>query len=106
MQITILNTGILTAYGTFEFVSTTLNEAQKLVRENEFQSAIGHQSTAEILMELLGIEIEVNRIEYSQQIGESALVFKLRSRPPEGKILNCEEIEKIGYDFGILKRLK
>lgn len=106
MKITILNTGILTAYGTFEFVSTTLDEAQKLVRENEFQSAIGHQSTAEILTELLGIEIEVNRMEYSQKIGESALVFKLRSRPPEGKILNRTEIEKIGYDFGILRRLK
>lgn len=106
MKITILNTGILTVYGTFEFVPMTLDEAQKLVRENEVQSAIGHQSTAEILTKLLGIEIEVNRKEYLQQTGESALIFKLRSRPPEGRILNCAEIEESGYDFGILRRLK
>ena len=106
MKITILNTSILTVYGTFKFASTTLEEAKKLVLEYEIQSAIGHQSTADILTELLGIEIEVNRMKFLQKIGESALIFKLRSRPPEGKILTCAEIEEIGYDFGILRRLK
>ena len=106
MLITLLNTSILTDYGTFEFVAISLAEARKLVRENEIQSAIGHQSTAEILTELLGIKVKTNRFEYSQKTGESALVFKLRTRPPEGKILTGEEIEEIGYDFGILRRLK
>ena len=58
------------------------------------------------MSELLEIEVKANRIEYLQNVDEVALIFKLRSRPPEGKILTREEIEEIGYDFGILRRLK
>ena len=66
-------------------------------------SAIGHETTAQILTELLGFEIPVNRIEYRQEPGDIALVFKLRGRPSEGKILTRDEIEAMGYDFGILR---
>ena len=106
MKITLLNTSILTNYGTYEYAPIELEEAQELLQENEFESAIGHQSTAEILSELLQIKVEVNRTEYRQSVDDIALIFKLRSRPPEGKILTSEEIEEIGYDFGILRRLK
>ena len=105
-KITLLNTSILTNYGTFEYSPIELGEAQKLLQENEFESAIGHSSTAQILSELLQIKVEVNRVEFCQSIDEIALIFKLRSRPPEGKILTSDEIEEIGYDFGILRRLK
>lgn len=70
-----------------------------------FQSAIGHQATAEILSELLSVPVGVNRIEYSQQVGERAIVFKLRGRVPEGCILTRNQIEEIGYDFGLLERI-
>jgi hypothetical protein len=106
MKITLLNTGILTNYGTFEFEQITLRQAIELVKENESQSAIGHTATAEVLSNLLEIEVETNRIEYVQKIGEVALIFKLKARIPEGKILNQSEIEEIGYEFGILRRLK
>lgn len=106
MKITILNTSVLTNYGTFQFYPVSLIEAQKLVQENEVRSAVGHPATSEILTELLGVKIEVNRIEYSQEIGETALVFKLQKRAPEGKILSRDEIEEIGYGFGILRRLE
>ncbi len=106
MKITLLNTSILTSYGVYEYSLTALPDAIILVKENDIQSAIGHQSTADILSGLLGIEVKVNRIEYLQTIGEIVLVFKLKSRPPEGKILTSEEIEEIGYDFGILRKLK
>ena len=106
MKITLLNTSILTNYGTYEYSPIELEETRKLLQETEFESAIGHQSTAEILSELLQIKVEVNRTEYRQSVDDIALIFKLRSRPPEGKILTSEEIEEIGYDFGILRRLK
>ena len=69
-------------------------------------SAIGHAATADILSELLGIEIKANRIEFVQTVTDVALIFKLKARITEGKILNRAEIEEIGYDFGILRRLK
>lgn len=54
---------------------------------------------------LLGIHVPMNRIEFKQEVGQNALVFKLRGRPPEGKILTIEEITEIGYDFQLMTRI-
>ncbi len=48
---------------------------------------------------LLGVPVPVNRQAYSSQVGDTALVFKLKGRPPEGKILTLEEMSEIGYEF-------
>jgi hypothetical protein len=53
MKITLLNTSILTAFGTFDFQPITLADAKVLVKNNEIESSIGHASTADILSELL-----------------------------------------------------
>lgn len=103
-MVTILNTSILTTFGRFEYYPLSLEEAKIFVSEG-FQSAIGHQSTAEILSELLGVEVPVNRIEYRQQSGESAIIFKLNGRPPEGVILSKEDLERIGFEFGLLTKI-
>lgn len=104
-KITLLNAAILTAYGAFEFKPVSLEEARRMVREAaQVQSAIGHASTAEILSELLEFPVEKNRFEYEQQAGETALIFRLKQRPPEGKVLSRAEIEEIGYEFGVLTR--
>ena len=106
MKITLLNTSILTNYGTFNFEPISLVKAKDLVKNAEIISAIGHTATADILSELLEIEVKANRIEFVQTVTDVALIFKLKTRIPEGKILNRAEIEEIGYDFGILRRLK
>lgn len=106
MKLAILNTSILTSTGMYELQDITLQEAQQLVKDNELLSAVGHQSTADILTTLLGIQIPMNRILFEQQEGQKALVFKLNGRPEEGKILTVEEIEQIGYKFQILIRHK
>lgn len=105
MKLGVLNTSILTASGRFELEDISLDLAKKLVSENEFDSAVGHASTAQIMTALLGVEIPVNRQMFVQQPGQSALVFKLNGRTQEGKILTAEEIEQIGYKFQILKRI-
>ncbi len=106
MKITLLNTSILTAYGTFDFQSLSLSQAKELVTGAEIVSAIGHLATADILSDLLEIEVKPNRIEFTQSLADIALIFKLKTRIPEGKVLNRTEIEEIGYEFGILRRLK
>ena len=105
MKLAILNTSILTTTGTFELQDITLQEAQKLVKDNEILSAIGHQSTADILTTLLDTEIHMNRIQFAQETGQKALVFKLNGRPEEGKILTQQEIEEIGYKFQMLTKI-
>lgn len=104
-MVTILNTSILTNYGTYSYEPLSLYEAQQLIENNSFQSAIGHQATADILTSLLGVTVPMNRIQYSQQTGDTALVFKLKGRAEEGKILTIAEIEAMGYEFALLKRL-
>ncbi|NJM67307.1 MAG: YddF family protein [Acaryochloris sp. RU_4_1] len=104
MLLGILNTSIVTAYGSYEYKPVSLEEAQKLVQEFEILSAVGHESTSQILSELLQAEVPVNRIQFAQEVGQIAIVFKLKGRPPEGKILSREEIDAIGYDFGLLSR--
>jgi hypothetical protein len=106
MNITLLNTSILTTYGTFDFQPISLAEAKDLVKNNETESLIGHASTADILSELLGIEVQTNRTEYLQNVDDIALIFKLKSRISEGRVLNRTEIEETGYEFGVLRRLK
>ena len=101
---TILNTSILTNFGSFNYEPLTLEESKYLI-SGGFESAVGHQSTCDVLTSLLGAEIKMNRVQYSQQVNDIALVFKLRGRPEEGKILTVAEIETIGYEFGKLTRL-
>ena len=109
-RIVFLNTSILTVHGKFEYRPTTVADCQKLLTDsigngNEILSAIGHESTANIMSDLLVYRVEMNRIVYKQEKDDTCIVFKMRGRPPEGKILSFEEIEKIGYDFGILEMI-
>lgn len=106
----LFNTSILTDYGTFLYQRLMLDEARTLVREFQaegktIQSAIGHQSTAVLLTTLLQYAVAVNRMEFKQTVGDLALIFKLKGRPPEGRVLSQEEVEAIGYEFGLLKRI-
>lgn len=103
--ITLLNTSILTNYGQYSYRPASLQEVKEKLTVSGWQSAIGHQATAEILSELLELDVPVNRVEYKQEPNETSVVFKLRGRPPEGAILSREDLEKIGYDFGFLTRL-
>ena len=105
-NITILNTSVLTNYGTYSYEPISLAKAKELINDNEIISAIGHSATADILSDLLEIEVKTNRIEFLQEVDEIALIFKLKSRIPEGKVLSRIEIDETGYDFGILRRVK
>lgn len=105
MKLAILNTSILTTEGTYTLKSISLDEARELVAKNDILSAVGHQTTADILTELLGVSVSLNRILFTQEVGQQALVFKLLGRPEEGKILSRAEIDEIGYKFQILDRL-
>lgn len=103
----LLNTSILTCAGTYKLEDISLDAARKIVSDNtdNLDSAIGHQSTAEIMTTLIGVDVSVNRQMFSQDVGQQALVFKLNGRPQEGKILSASEIEEIGYKFQLLTRI-
>ncbi|GAA1817357.1 hypothetical protein GCM10009771_16900 [Nesterenkonia flava] len=104
--VVVFNTGILTDFGSYDFVELTLDEARDLVRQPEgFVSAVGHQSSADVLTEILGVEVPENRAFYTQKTGQVALVFRLKKRPPEGVVLDAESIKEVGFTFGKLTKL-
>jgi hypothetical protein len=106
-NLTLLNTSILTSFGTYTYEPLTLEEARALLRQFQqggktIQSAIGHQATAELLSGLLDYPVAVNRMDFKQTVETVALIFKLKGRVPEGKVLSREELEAVGYEFGLL----
>ena len=114
MKLALLNTSIATQYGSYDYQPLSLSDAQSLIYDalngqcnvstDGVQSHIGHESTAVLMSTLLNADIKMDRTPLTQEAGQLALVFKLNGRAPEGKILSIEEIESIGYSFGLLTR--
>jgi len=76
----------------------SLEEAKGLLGRG-FVSVVGHQATAEILSVLLGVEVPFNRIAITMRAGDALLVFQLRVRLEEGRILTKEEVLSL-YEGG------
>jgi hypothetical protein len=101
----ILNTSIVTQDGTYTLRTIDLPGARDLVADAPgIDSAVGHDATAAVLTELLGVEVPVNRQQFAQQPGQIALVLKMDGRPPEGVVLDRAGMEQIGYTLRLLTR--
>ena len=79
-------------------------ETAKFFIPKKFISAVGHQATAEMISGLLGVKVEVNRIQIFFEIGDEALAFVPKQRLPEGKVLTKEELLKIPPDIFFIQR--
>lgn len=106
MKVGIFNGTIATTNGIYKISDIDTEKAKKLLCENGFISAIGHSATAEAISEVFNMDIPMNRINFEQEVGQKAIVFKLNKRPPEGCILSRDEIEEIGYSFKLMERLE
>jgi hypothetical protein len=71
----------------------------KSLLELGFESAAGHQSTAEILSMLLGVEVPANRTAIKLKSGDVLIVFQLGIRLNEGQVLSKEEVLEL-YNKG------
>lgn len=91
-----------TAAGVWEISPITLGAAQELVRLHEYTSAVGHQSTAEVMTELLGQPVAMNRLAVQPAEGDYFLCFKLNTRPPEGAVLTRPQLEELGYGWAVM----
>lgn len=101
----LLNSSILTSFGVYKYEEIALEIIGKILKQEEIISAIGHQATAEVLSELLGVPVPVNRIQIAMERGDQAIVFKLKQRLEEHKVLTKEEMKDLDYELGLLERL-
>jgi len=54
--------------------------------------AIGHESTAKLLSQLLGMEIKAERKVIKLKHGDKLIIVQLIIRPPEGKVYTFHEL--------------
>jgi len=66
-------------------------------------SCVGHEGTAEIFSQILGISVPANRISVKLQDGDAVLVGALGQRLAEGKILSAEEIKSIPINWYLVQ---
>jgi hypothetical protein len=76
----------------------SLNQVKSLL-DDPFQSAVGHQSTAEIITKLVGTNVPTNRISLSLIKKDKLIVFQLLQRLEEGKVLTEQELSQLPYKF-------
>ena len=72
----------------------SIEEVKELLSQG-FESAIGHESTAKILTQLLGVEVPTRRIMVTLEPEITLIVFQLMERLPEGKILTERELQQL-----------
>ena len=75
----------------------SVEEAKRLLQNNEFVSAIGHEGSAQMLSRLFNIPIPMNRVSVFFEPGDKGIHFFLKQRLPEGKVLNEQELKALDF---------
>ncbi len=81
---------------TIKVRQVSVEEVKELIK-NGFESAIGHESTAQFVSKLLGTEVPAERKMVKLDKDTTLIVFQLMKRLEEGKVLTEEEIREIPF---------
>jgi len=99
---------VLPAQGiTYRVSRIETDVAFSMLDDEGFISAVGHAGTVEVLKAIfpaLAENITLNRVEIKEP--SMQVVFKLKGRIPEGKVLSKAEIAQIGYEFWSILPIK
>lgn len=84
---------------------SNVEEVREIVLQFPVVSIVGHDGTAEVFSQLLGVTVGVNRVSLTLGEGDTLIVgLPSGGRLPEGKVLTKEELEKIQLDWYIVQR--
>ncbi len=100
----IINNAVIPNPGTYTYQRIPVWQARHWVMtEWGFESAIGHKATAKLLSQILGVEIPANRITIYMEVGDEALVARLKTRNPQ--LGEVKEFSPEDLEFGVLRRI-
>lgn len=106
----ILNSAVLTSFGSYRYDPITSTQAKALASEG-FVSTVGYEQTAEALSQLIEMPVPVDRRTITMQPGDQALVFRLVFPPgspridPGDKGRLSQAVLAGHYELGLLERL-
>ena len=87
----------------------TPEQIRDLIKETEYESSVGHESTADVLSKILDVPIKAERKPIKIGDNDILVVFQLKERLPEGKVLSEDEVkdlvEKGKAEFDVVTRL-
>lgn len=66
-------------------------------------SAVGHESTAQIMSAKTGFNIKPNRLNVEAKAGDKFICFQLKNRGIEGKIYTLEEMQNLECVWKLLE---
>lgn len=90
------------SFSIVNFIKLSQEEARAIFKsEGTFISAIGHESTAKIVSNILYSEIQYQRISVNLIEKDKGLIFVLSFRPEEGKVYDYLELCHLMDEGGI-----
>ena len=103
-MIFIINSPVITSFGSYTYIETSVDEIKEILEKESYISAIGHEEIAVLLSRILNIKVMVNRITISQKPGDKLIVIKPKPRLELDRNYSDKDIEEIGFELGILER--
>jgi Domain of unknown function (DUF1874) len=105
LPLLILSTTILTSDGCYELCTISLEEAQQQVLQApSVGSYVGHQNTAATISRLLGVAVECNRAKATQQVGQSAIIWRVKERLGEAQVVTDADLASLSATWKLLTR--
>jgi len=101
----LLNSSIIPAnfVGSVHVEEVSTEKAKEYLSIMEFESAVGHKPTADVMTALLGVDVKTARKTLAPVAGDAFLVMQLEGRLEEGKILSETELKALKFKWKVLK---
>ena len=104
----ILSAAVITGYGLWDYQPASVGDAIEFCADGDFTSVIGYQETADVLSEIVGVTVPMNRVRASLESGDVALVIRplggTRIEPGMKGMISAEFIRD-HMEIAILKHL-
>lgn len=103
----VLNSAVITGFGSYEYLPLTLDEARAWLARGPVISQVGYPNTQAWIASRLGVELPLDRSARQMMPGDEALVVRLKYRlaDPAQKRGAGVELTDDEVEVGLLRRI-